>query len=433
MFISFSKFFGKSGLGIGVGFKLGGKNKKSGCLSACLSIFVLFFKIMIYMILFSFWIVYAMIYGIVWLCKPKSSKNKTSGKKIQVSFDDVDITVKGEEPVVNKTKPSLLLKSNRGLYPHEILMLSYAPSYTTGKNSFQNFWLYKYDVEDPQKLLDKLLEEGFLEIDNDLYSILSKETAVRLKSILSSYGAKVSGKKDELIHRIIETAPSDILEKEFPFRCYALTEKGEAELSDNDYVIYCHRNEIDEREISKIMHSENLPYRDAIWGYYNKRAMEQGARADFVSYCSTKLSMAEFLIEEKNYTQAFPILCEIACYKLNNVRNIEMLTNDKWLIDVLKKNFHKSCFPYGPYSDAHLFDYILKPIKDLQWKLDVSDFDYKNMILDEFKRNHLPFYIFHDEEMADIVLWEIQGDTESLARIYEIAESRFLKNGVFQK
>lgn len=284
-----------------------------------------------------------------------------------------------------------------------------------------------------QSAVDKLLEEGFLEIDNDLYSILSKETAVRLKTILSSYGAKVSGKKDELIHRIIETAPSDIIEKEFPFRCYALTEKGEAELSENNYVVYCHRNDLDEREISKIIHEKNLPYRDAIWSYFNKQSIDQISKKDFISYISTKEKMADFLIEEKNYKQSLLILCEIIAYKLNNVRNLNILTSDKKLLPYVKDDFANDCFPYNEYLPTHLSKYILDPIKNVQWKLDVSDFDYKNMILEEFHRLRLPFYIFHDEEMADIVLWEIQGNTESLIKIYKMAESRFLKNGVFKK
>lgn len=49
------------------------------------------------------------------------------------------------------------------LYPHEILVLSYADKYNVSKNVFPGFWWYRYGIKDVQKVLLKLEVEGFIE------------------------------------------------------------------------------------------------------------------------------------------------------------------------------------------------------------------------------------------------------------------------------
>lgn len=73
--------------------------------------------------------------------------------------DDIDAVV---IPVEERVKTATA--SNHGLFPHEILVLEYAPSFYTEGNSFQGFWWYSYGVRDVQGVLTSLAERGFLEI-----------------------------------------------------------------------------------------------------------------------------------------------------------------------------------------------------------------------------------------------------------------------------
>lgn len=52
--------------------------------------------------------------------------------------------------------------SNNGLYPHEILMLSYAPKMTSDNTKFPQFWQREYNIQNPQGIIDKLIKEGFI-------------------------------------------------------------------------------------------------------------------------------------------------------------------------------------------------------------------------------------------------------------------------------
>ncbi|GEK92142.1 hypothetical protein [Alkalibacterium kapii] len=60
---------------------------------------------------------------------------------------------------LKKMKPN-----TTGLYPHEILLLSYAPDYYTKTNKFPPFWWYRYGIKDVDKLLKSLRKKGFLKI-----------------------------------------------------------------------------------------------------------------------------------------------------------------------------------------------------------------------------------------------------------------------------
>ena len=104
------------------------------------------------------------------------------------------------------------IPSQAGLYPHEILMLEYASSYKTCENNFQNFWKWEYLVLDPQAVLDSLFERGFI-CHEDVRSALKHLLVSDLKSMLSKVGEKTTGKKEDLINRILNAYCPDDLEQ----------------------------------------------------------------------------------------------------------------------------------------------------------------------------------------------------------------------------
>lgn len=88
-----------------------------------------------------------------------------------------------------------VITSKHGLYPHEVLLLDYAPTYYTEGNLYPGFWWYSYGVRDVEKCLHSLLDRGFLKV-GDLQSAINLENATVLKEELKKHGLKVSGKKD---------------------------------------------------------------------------------------------------------------------------------------------------------------------------------------------------------------------------------------------
>ena len=148
-----------------------------------------------------------------------------------------------QEPPADSPSPdivpiSVLLKkavpTKRGLYPHEILMLDYAHTFSTSSknNHYQGFWYYEYSVEHPGAVLKSLEKRRFIQ-PGDLRSAIQNLTVPMIKRELKGLGQKVSGKKADLINRLLENASLEDLEKRFPVRFYELTESAQQLLAEN--------------------------------------------------------------------------------------------------------------------------------------------------------------------------------------------------------
>jgi hypothetical protein len=311
------------------------------------------------------------------------------------------------------------IASKHGLYPHEVLVLDYAGSYYTEGNSFQGFWWYRYGVRDVDKCLRSLLDRGFLQIGN-LQSTIEKETATVLKEELKKYGLKVSGKKDELVQRLMTEIPHEELNTRFTKRTYQLTELGKQALDEEGYVPYIHRHQIEDLDIwtlNKIIHEPPyMPYRDKIWGYLNKRSMEHFAAGNFGLYRNCRHHMYNFLMEEKNVKDALGMLSEVVFYDLSGLGN----NYDPQYLDIYAEHF----FPYKD-STATMASGITNAVIHCQKELNLSDDELKAVMLDRINRLSAPFHLFTPEECVDIVLMESREDIDALTKIYAKAKRRF--------
>ena len=327
---------------------------------------------------------------------------------------------------------SVLLKtatpSKQGLYPHEILMLEYAPHFKISNNSFQNFWYWQYSVTDPQSILDSLFERGFTKI-GDLRSVLEKLKLSEIKEELKQFNQKVSGKKSELIDRLLEFGDIAVLNQKYSERYYALTSKGEQELRENQYVSYLHRNRyMTVWEMNQRIAMTHYPYRDILWGYFNEQSGMYFQNFDFGLYRNIRLNMYQFLMEENKPKTAFHMLCEVLSFDLSCLGNgektlFEWESSNPELYLMVYESMSKHFFPYKETT------LIIPPavsgwFAEMQIAFGLDDKDYREVLLKELQTVHPPRRIFTDEECADIVIANIHNDTYALTEIYEKAEIR---------
>lgn len=209
------------------------------------------------------------------------------------------------------------IPSKRGLLPHEILMLYYAPKYSVNQTKFPQFWYYKYAVDNPAALLRKLEKEKFIR-NSTAKESLDKLTVSELKGILSENNVKATGEKADLIKSISDFIDDKIVEKSILDRSYALTELGEKELKDNEYVPYMHncKYSVSIWDINKLMdgYPTNL-WRDRVWGELNRLYLEgikQTAHGNW-SFCdSIRHQQIDFLMEENKLSDALELTAEVA-------------------------------------------------------------------------------------------------------------------------
>lgn len=322
-------------------------------------------------------------------------------------------------PVEMRVKTAIV--SKHGLYPHEILVLDYAHTFYTSGNSFQGFWWYRYGIRDVQSILSLLVERGFLKI-GDLKAVLDRQTAATLKEVMKLHNITTTGKKDELIQRILDKIPESELNKHFPKRTYSLTITGQEALDEEAYVPYIHRHPVEDLDIwslNRLVHTKPyMPYRDKIWGYLNQRSMKHFSEHNYGLYRNCRFSMAQFLKDENKLKDVLAMLAEVVFFDLSGAGN----NYDTRHLDIYAAGF----FPYEK-SLAKTAPGVIGAIADCQEKLRFSDEDLKSVLLERMSKLSAPLQLFTVEECVQIILLERDNDAEALTKLYDEAKSTFMQ------
>lgn len=315
---------------------------------------------------------------------------------------------------VEKIIPTLW-PNEAGLYPHEILALEYAGKFCLGEDNYQGFWWYRYGVKDMNALMQSLLDRGFVRIGT-VSEGLQLYKLDELKKVLTVHELKVSGKKADLISRLIDGVPEAELSECFPRRPYVLTEKGKDAIKYDGYVLYAHRHQydgIDIYSLNRLIDGHTKMYRDFIWRYFNQKSMEHAGHGDFGSYRYVRYQMAQFVMEENKFSTALALLCEVVYWTTSG------LNNGKLYIESTGKFW----FPYEN-SFVRVPPGIVNTIMECKVKSGKQDEEFQQFVLGEMSRMSAPFHIFTKDEVAEILLMEVAKDTAGLEKLYDKAKER---------
>ena len=133
----------------------------------------------------------------------KTAKDKVIRTKNAVIVDHTDNLEAQIIPIEKRIKQMKPIVD--GLYAHEILALSYAETFHLSGDEYQGFWWWRYGVRDVPAMLRSLQSRGFI-TEGGVDSAVKACNAPELKDFLKSQGMKVSGKKADLINRILTEA-----------------------------------------------------------------------------------------------------------------------------------------------------------------------------------------------------------------------------------
>ena len=134
------------------------------------------------------------------------------------------------------------IPSRTGLYPAEILLLEYCSygTYPGPKNGYPGFWWFEYGIRDIGAALKNLEDRGYIVFATAKES-LNNFTIPQLKELLSSKDLPTSGKKADLVMRVADAfSEAELLVTGVQIK-YMLTELGQRELIENEYVPYMHK------------------------------------------------------------------------------------------------------------------------------------------------------------------------------------------------
>lgn len=324
-----------------------------------------------------------------------------------------------ESSDVNLDKILPKLKKNpSGLFPHEILAIEYANKYFFGENTFPGFWWYKYGIKDMTALLESLRERGFLSLSSYTDS-LHLYKVDELKTVLRAKGLKVSGKKQELINRLIQSLSEDELIELFPRRAYIVTKKGKNAIKDDEYILYAHTHHyegINIYSLNILLDGQTKNYRNGIWNHLKKLSLEYKQQNQHGLFRNIELQMAQFFLEESDYRDALPLLIEVVYWDTSGLGNGTLyieFTGSAW-------------FPYET-SIAKPAPGVISLIVDCKKMLNLNGKEFRALIEEVLGSLNAPFHIFTKNEVADIIELEIEQDTFQLSRIYVDAKRRLIK------
>ena len=349
-------------------------------------------------------------------------------------MENEDLKLELKKRPVNLSKiMSQLTKSEGGLYPHEILMLSMVSRYqvNTYNNDFDWFWKDRYGIEDPQALINKLLNQGFVGIE-DTKARMFRLTIPKIKELLEEYGCKLTGKKAELIDRLFVEGDVGAIESKLPPPRYCLTDLGKEEIEreENEYIISRKISPISIYEMNILLYKNNplnLSYKDFIWRRYLEESEEALKKLNFGIYLNTRLEMYYFLKNENRDKERLYYLCEVVAYDLSglgNSYNPEYNETAYHIESDIEHLFHFMDRPFISIAPA-----VIEYIKELRDKIKSEGLNFEEEVIKNLKEIKVYRSIFTPEERIEILFAELDENFERLEEIYLIAETRYKEYG----
>lgn len=128
----------------------------------------------------------------------------------------------------------------------------------------------------------------------------------------------------------------------------------------------------------------------------NSRSLEYLKSDDFEQYRNVRYEMAAIALKAQKNSRAFALLAEVCYWDLS-----------------------------GTVGHFKVVPDVVKHIAECQHNLRWTDEQLYNNMVATFVMHSAPVQYFTASEIADIILWERDGDTAALTGIYALALNRF--------
>lgn len=252
---------------------------------------------------------------------------------------------------------------------------------------------YECGIVSPSMYHQFLVEEGYY-VPASAYSMLSTLKVTELKKILSNLGCLVSGKKDVLISRLVDSLTRDEIESLFGQQMYELSDMGRSFLKAHNNYILLHKHKIwgiDWFEFDEA-HIQGCSFYDTAWRILNERAVQDQHCCGRIQY----YHMYELLKEEGKREYALEMLLRVFYIDLSGagcLNTFRLYHEGIWDKDHLANSF---------YTTIMIAPGIIEAIQSYK---DV----YSDDIVDRLYEWKLPIHICTKELFLEIVHSIIDG------------------------
>ena len=331
----------------------------------------------------------------------------------------VSVTTEAKTPILHlKGKPDA-----DGLYPSELVMLSYAEKYKTTETNYPAYLTNTYEIVNPAKMLKSLQAKGYIEVGG-AKDALDGFKLPELKEMAASLGIAVKGKKADIISQLHE-ADEESLSQFVKDRTWKLTESGKAALDANPYIQYFLEKHpynvtevgVDIWTVNKdFVKNPKRPYRDIVYRQLNDQMNKAfiafqkdpaSGSANTFQYCECYRQMGLFVEEEgKSYINAADLYFQYI-YKRINIHAGLQLLRSYTLFKGDKKYQNETIKRY--YDDIQLYPFHKTELLRLIDELGIEGDAVRDALITSFKRAN-DIGIMKEQEAADFVIFELNGE-----------------------
>lgn len=325
--------------------------------------------------------------------------------------------------------PTLHLKGKadaNGLYPSELIMLSYAEKYKTNETHFPAYLTYDYEITNPAKMLKNLQSKGLIEVGS-AKDALDSFKLPELKEIAASLGISVKGNKADIVAQLSEADEAN-LSPHVKDRLWKLTESGQTALDANPYIqFFIGKHPYNVAEVGvdiwtvnkEFVKNPKRPYRDIIFRQLNDQmnkffiAFQKAPNSGTYNahhYCECHRIMGLFVEEEgKSYINAADLYFRYIFLRINILAGSQLLINYR-LFKSDKRLQNETITRY--YNDIELYPFHKSELLRLIDELEIEGDAVREALITSFKRAEVKG-IMTEQEAADFVILELNGDVDS--------------------
>lgn len=194
-------------------------------------------------------------------------------------------------------------------------------------NEYQRYFTYECGITNPRAYHEQLIADGFLTPCSAAETLKGYKVA-ELKELCDSFGIVKTGKKQDIIERLVQNVAPDLLKnytnKE---QCYSLSEKGADFLSQHKDYIELHRNTVwgislDEYEKEKAATVETDFYKIAL-GILEKKLTSTNTDG----FRNIYHSIAQIYMQTGDMTAALKNLLYVLFFDVNWSPNQSIISN----------------------------------------------------------------------------------------------------------
>ncbi len=345
-----------------------------------------------------------------------------------------------QKPVPNKNVnnvPSIHLKGKPdiyGLYPSELVMLSYIEGIKTTETNYPKYLTFTYEIANPLKMIKNLESRELIEKGNSK-DTLPNLKLTELKDLASSLGITVKGRKADIIEQlsIVDEKELECYVKE---RTWKLTEKGQSALKANPYIQYftnSHPYDVSTVGVNiwsvneEFVKNTKRPYRDIIFRQLNDEmnkaaiTIQTDPNANTFQYCECYRLMGLFIEEEgKSFVNAADLYFQYLYKKINIHAGLKLLKTYNLF---MKDKEHQANAIKWFYEDAQLNPYERTELLRLIDELGIEGTAVRYSMITSIKRAN-DIGIMNEEEAANFIILELSGETDKSRDLaYKLAKN----------